>query len=468
MTCRRLRTLCLPAIFSLLPVHEYTKALKHNTYPFRILETFKIIHIHGSREVPPETLENIFFAATNLRKVVYRGSDYDVIPGCIFTHPAVTDLTLCKPAIRHSSPTFACRSLRAFNMFYTGRWARIHKLDAANFRAERDFICSQIIASRASLEELVLPGETTSLSSLVEAPWPRLRELTLAGAYPEDVDTVPLVDVLCMLPQLSALALSIAPRRCQTAVYIWPPDLVPARAPALARLIRVSLSFPREDDQIFSHFPPSLVELALRDSPRYYNRFSGSWDWRHPSPETEPFEVGQPTPGPLLTCSGATRVFCAMPAQLRLQRLELVILAGDLDAEMKMYAQIASTCPHLRIFELHRYRPDKSPVVPVAEILQGLHGLKGLTDLRLYLDFAPFDLRYGLREVFENHDKMALLVDATADQVATALPGLEHVGILAKLHGNSHRWTTWTLHRGDDGVLLQKDSEYPQVDMSWI
>lgn len=346
-------------------------------------------------------------------------------------------------------------------------------MSAADLQAERDFIRSQISASRMSLEELLLPRETTGLALLARHPWPSLTVLTLAGEYVDDPESVLLVDVLAQLPRLRVLTLALVPRNGESALHIWPPGSVPAHPPALESLVRLSLSFPRHDDVLFSHLPFGLVELALRDCPRSYNL----------SPACN-FGPGDATQGgyaasrPLLTCAAAARLFAVISLQPSLERLELVVqaLPGGFDpAEAQMYARAASACPNLRVLELHRYRAAGTTTVPVAAIVKALAALSHLRELRLNLDFPQIgDFDGGLRYTtfFVDDSKMVPIYDHAATLAAAAIPWLERV-VFLKLDGmmrNTFSWVTWAVRKASDGdgVLAEMLNRRSQEEISWL
>lgn len=445
MTCSRLRRICLPILFRLLAVNS-SVARRSQQLP-TVLEYFSSAHIDDS--LPEQTLAAILAAA----KGVYELKCFRTILPFVFSTSSVTDITLCNVAVRWDSPPvqISGRPLRAFRMVFSSRWAGLHTWEAEDLHAELKLVESQVLPSRSWLEKLVLPGESTRLSSLTSAQWPSLREFALVGAYPSDAGWVPLVDVLCMLPRLRVLTIGLAPRRCQSPLHVWPPGAASTRPPALELLTRFSLSFPLEDDLIFAHLPTDLTELALRDSPRFYRRTVSGGDSY--TGKKDPNDVGYAAPGPLLTCQGAMRILSVIPSQPRLQRFELVIRSENPDSEIELYARIAETCPGLRVFELHRYRTDDHSGAPTAIIIEALRAFQSLTELRLNLDFPPFT---SLGGHIVDYEQMSRLLDESAKLVSAALPWLRRVAFLEKHPTNIHYWTTWTVTRTDDGVLAER------------
>ncbi|EJD40966.1 hypothetical protein AURDEDRAFT_115674 [Auricularia subglabra TFB-10046 SS5] len=463
MTCSRVRNVCLPFLFASLVLNHLVP--ERSLQAPSVLAYVRGIYISGVDHVV--TLRSILAVATNARVIKFQGNS-SALP-YIFALPSLVDCTLCNVDIGWHTPKVGRPpdALRVFRMADSNRWAGIRTRDAENLRAERDFIQAVIHPNRLSLEEAVLPGETTQLCTLSAAPWPSLRILALVGAYPEDAATVPLVDVLAMLPNLRSLTFGLAPRRCQAALHVWPPGHVPSNPPALDHLVRLSLSFPRDDDLIFALVPRDLAELALRDSPRYYSRVPQRRLWPTAGDMNE---VGYAAPGPLLTSAGAARIFATLPELLHLVRLELVVQSesaqGGLDpAESAMYARISAKCPSLRVLELHRYRAAEARTVPVGAILEALRTFRSLHELRLNLDFPPFGRLAG---IYEDYGKMSALLDDSAPHVAAALPWLECIAILQRDTGNARRWVTWTVRQSGEGVVADKDPGTRQGDMSWL
>ena len=247
-----------------------------------------------------------------------------------------------RPQFNHLSP------FTTFN-YYQSFYRRLRKLPS-----EQEGLQSLMHAAHtASLEVLRLPAETAPVEAISMLPWPRLRELQLYGARWTSPAT-PIISLFANLTGIQVLDLALSDPeggsvetravwpRGHEAYYPWP------------ELRRLYLSHPSTHDEVYSHLPPSLETLALRQWPRCYRR---PWS-----------EIVVPSHWigrafPLTQASTLLKVLTGSKTSSYLRELDLEYRADP--AESDLFHEISVKFPCLHVLELHRYRESGSDDIPV-------------------------------------------------------------------------------------------------------
>ncbi|OJT09523.1 hypothetical protein TRAPUB_14001, partial [Trametes pubescens] len=92
--------------------------------------------------------------------------------------------------------------------------------------AERDALATVLSISSHSLRKLILPIESAPLGTISDTCWPQLREVRLNGEQPSTLhNTVPYATVLCGMPELRSLRLTLVLRPDVSVPIVWPRGL---------------------------------------------------------------------------------------------------------------------------------------------------------------------------------------------------------------------------------------------------
>lgn len=356
---------------------------KYRLPQFLILHRRELFLYHVDRAEEWDTYRTVLQAMPRLRAIYFQSSNMrcsysDSIHLASWSH-GLEHLTLTKqkglsymtwPGL--ISLTQRCAPpLRSLHVLSEIRLRSVEKyVDAVS--GERDGLERLLDGIHHSVERLLLPGESLRLSQLSAAVWPSLIALSICGICPELDDTF--LHVLSHMPCLRELEVAVAQLVDAAPLLIWPRGA--GDDPDLGRLRRFALAFPHHDDAIFDHLPSTLESLSLCDMPRYYNLLS--WNGWTSAP---PRRYG----APLMCSTGALSIFRRFSGPC-LRSLELVLFADE--REHDALAQIAMSCPNLRIFELHRYRavdplgsldgdPETVPVVRCENLCPQCHEADG-------------------------------------------------------------------------------------------
>lgn len=373
-----------------------------------------------------------------------------------------------RTVVRHSVPPHCIPPLRSLRISFQTR-LRSAEIDIVPPGTEKCVALAYLLDGvRNTVEDLVLPGELLRLSQFAVADWSSLTALAIYGVCPVLDDTF--VRVLSRMPFLRELELVIAQVIGAAPLLIWPCEA--HDQPDISGLRRFALSFPYPDDTIFDKLPSKLVSLSLCDAPRYYT-FLSSMGWTNKEPRKYA--------APLLHFADALHIFRRISGAALLS-LELVVFedASEYDA----LAQIASSCPNLQTFELHRYRdvdplsslsgdPDVVPVVrpnsahsascsdnrnvTVQEsIVNALSAFTALSVLRLNLSF-PGIYDFGSRYRPETFDRGLAYLEQQARIVARAMPWLSRISFLGRDPG-VWVWLTWTVEEDTRCLTLEHNT----------
>ncbi|KAI0719818.1 hypothetical protein C8T65DRAFT_635264 [Cerioporus squamosus] len=216
----------------------------------------------------------------------------------------------------------------------------------------------QLLVSRESQSLsalLVLPMESAPIVKMAEVSWPKLRELSINGAYrtSEQVNSLPIL--LGALPCLERLSVRI--RREMDRSEGRPPILGKHSTPrsVLSGMRSLTVAYPSPDDDIFVIDTSHLRHLSICDWPRHYNTFI--YQRRYSAPSAYP----------ILSSPECLSTLQRMDLP-ELSGLELVYLASQAGADDELLRYVTATFPQLSHLELHRYRANREEEVDYVSI----------------------------------------------------------------------------------------------------
>ncbi|KZW02755.1 hypothetical protein EXIGLDRAFT_372261 [Exidia glandulosa HHB12029] len=367
-------------------------------------------------------------------------------------HPTTKDMTIPCPQL----------PLRLLKIISSGRFPVLGTIPVASLVDSCNRLEALLGRSRSTMEELVLPGESTRLSFLSFELWPRVRTLVLCGAVPA-LDTT-FLHVLLAMPNLGSLTLALAPRDGSPPLVLWPADsdADPSMQPDLRQLHHLAVTYPQANERIFEHLSLNLRTLAIRDMPRYWARKLRL--------ETAPSDPVQIYAAPLTTYSALRRIMETFDGAL-VERLEVVVLEDAFEAQA--LAQVARSCPNLHFFELHRYRrvvpgdwTYQDPTsTPIAEISRHLSVLTSIRTLRVNID-----LYTGGFSPSRDWDAWDDLIASIAQTIVDSLSWLQYIAILCLRINGDTTWRTWAVHRGVNGkaLLTEDDRSWDWREQQWM
>ncbi|EJD32970.1 hypothetical protein AURDEDRAFT_131909 [Auricularia subglabra TFB-10046 SS5] len=376
----------------------------------------------------------------------------------LLVSPTLHTLSMNNVWLQADTPDFAVTSsgLRALRIDFS-RQVQSRKPAYPDFvAAHLDCLDTILNALRPRLESLTLSGYSVRLSSLAVAPWPSLRAFSVTRG--DVVAGAPWSTVLSQMPVLSSF--TVALDRGETPTLIFP-DIDSADVAPLANLRHFTISFPHPDDQVFYHLPSQLLELSLRDTPRYYSARSG---WLNRS-DTEP----------ILTCHDVCRIFTVLSAT-NLGALELVYLEDQ--EEFRMLALLSQSCPNLTLLELHRYPAQPSLQdawyhgtlsIPVDAIAESLAEFRSLRVLKLNLRFTDYEVTRWIGTIpLDYWERLAEFLEAHAQAIVRRVSQIQMLSFLTWSMCGMH-WDTWSAFPGDPakGPRLLHEDIYHESFEGW-
>ncbi|KAL1948562.1 hypothetical protein VTO73DRAFT_12637 [Trametes versicolor] len=398
LSCRRLRILSLPALFSRcsitnagivhtggVPPLAIRPYVQHLTYYL----AFYAAQFHAS--YAPQAGVDFAMPLRYLpfvRSVTFTGASsgvpWEALKLCL-SFPQVRSITFTGSATFVCMPSFpkdaAASTSRLEELFYP-----TPLIPSVPFLIDSTTtyhgMCTLVTACLSTLvlgmnstaRSLVLPATTAPLREMAKVDWPALGSLTLKGSFPDDADhltTESLPSMLRRMPALEHLVITAAlfhyttTRCCVLGRNLAPPDA------GLNSLERLTIAYPDPNDVVFSIPLPRLTRLDLRDWPRHYDIVAHEYysrAWR----------------SPILSATEALFILRRLRAP-GLAVLELVYFADEADDDL--LALIAHAFPKLQYLQLHRYRRSSEEVVDHQYIARILSALKSVLVLRLNLDF---------------------------------------------------------------------------------
>ncbi|TFK82594.1 hypothetical protein K466DRAFT_530188 [Polyporus arcularius HHB13444] len=350
-----------------------------------------------------ETLLDYLVSVTTLTFRSPRSVPWDVIKSCS-NRPRITSLTFrpgagftradrqypvedpeC-PAICLTSFSYVqvlWREIQGSNLRTMGRTKDL----SPRFAREAAALSALVPKLHSTVEQLILPMETSPLLDMAALPWPHLRELTIYGRYLSGAQVESLPVLLSSLRELQSLAIRI----CRHSTIGRAPILGHHSSPSsvLSGLCSLIVAYPDPDDDILSVNTDSLRHLSLTDWPRYYNHIGYGAHY------------GQRWSSPILSPAECLSVLRRMDLP-ELSSLELVYLADGAGSDDDLLQYIVSAFPKLAHLELHRYRTDRKEEVDHTHIARILASARALRTLRLNLDFrgdhGPYCGDYAVRK----------------------------------------------------------------------
>ncbi|KAI0353645.1 hypothetical protein OH77DRAFT_1457602 [Trametes cingulata] len=312
---------------------------------------------------------------------------------------------------------------------------------------EQDVLTRVLNGSADSLQTLFLPNETAPLSLMRRSHWPNLRQLRLRGevrpAY-DEASIVPYVAALSGMPRLRSLFLELFLPHGSRVPAIWPPGYDAACSSPWPDLDSLTLSHPQVDDQLYRHLPSTMRQLALCCSPYHHHFVLGSLGKSRRDEWVDP----------LLTSSQMRSILrqCETPG---LTHLTMQFFADH--AEMDLLQYLSHAFPRLESLTVHIYRPEcEHKDIPAEAIGRTLATLARLRALRMHLGFKGVPGREGYRGATLNyfripaHDVLEAAVDNAARILANVLPpSLETLDLFVPTEARPHEWAHYVLVRRD-------------------
>ncbi|KAI0363294.1 hypothetical protein BV20DRAFT_1058160 [Pilatotrama ljubarskyi] len=328
-----------------------------------------------------------------------------------------------------------------------------------DFPAEKDALNIVLNTLHESLRTPELPAESSTIDTMASLTWPSLRTLTLRG-YPPQLDSTPAgsepqvsyISALSTMPKLRVLELffSYYPREPNGAraslTSVWPPQCIATYPwPDLERL---TLSYPRADDRLYTHLPATLRSLSLRYVPHLV---TAAW-----AADTDQYRP--PWQEPPLLARGLLAILrqCGTPMLEELE-VEYHRTERDPEAEGALLQYIGDAFPRLTSLKILRYHAERRREVDVESIARAVGRLARLRTVSLHLDlpetpskryFGRLGGSFNLRE--EDQLVFRAAVQRAADILARHLgSGVEHLKMLRPYSVVSHEWAVYRLVRRD-------------------
>ncbi|KAJ7744795.1 hypothetical protein DFH07DRAFT_834304 [Mycena maculata] len=151
------------------------------------------------------------------------------------------------------------------------------KRPSRRLESEVDNLCSILRTCRCTLEALTLPGELVLRSLDSSLGWRSLRELYIAGYWPDPADAS-LLSILLMMPNLRIVSLRWRPTVPSQHFYVAPRDILPSflTSTFLPRLQQLEIASLSPGDQMISILPRGMEKLVVTEYPTPRDLF------RHP------------------------------------------------------------------------------------------------------------------------------------------------------------------------------------------
>lgn len=440
---RRTRFLCRPKLFHIIKI-DPTDTLP----PTTILQFVQFMHISTPSSDAPWGITRAFLLQmTQLTHVYWDGEgtlkQAELGHLCLLlASPTMHTLTLSNIWLHGDASDLGISSscLRSLRIDFSHQVENRRSVDTDVIESHLTCLHPVLDLLRPGLENLMLSGYSARLSSLAAAPWPSLRTFFLTRG--DAALDAPWDRLLLAMPALCSLAVALDSGEQPLVLF---DDEAAARASALSRISHFTISLPHPGDRVFAALPPDLLELSLRDTPRYYSLRTAHIHELHNEP--------------LLACSDVLKIFSAFTA-IHLSALELVYLE-DPD-EFRMLAALTQSCPSLSLLELHRYPRTMSRrdawyfgelTIPVVSIAEVLAEFKALRVLKLNLCFTDYEVMREPGTLPSRYwESLAEFLDAHAQSIAQRVPWIETLCILA-WSPVLMRWYTWSVHAGDSAGM---------------
>ncbi|CDO74757.1 hypothetical protein BN946_scf185001.g5 [Trametes cinnabarina] len=238
------------------------------------------------------------------------------------------------------------------------------------------------------------------------------------------------------------------PRDANSPAPLWPRSLNAQYE--WRELLQLAVAHPCPQDELYSHLPDTLLDLALRCWPRHY---------KHHTMFKRNFpEAGARWSDPLLASSEMLHILRKIRAP-GLTYLDLEFRADSGDEQL--FRHIGSVFPALKGLMIHRYRGSGEEEPPLVNIASYLARLQHLEVLMLHLDFADLPdvdicTRFRRRKPGHRSGGQPQLSDsfATLKRAANTLagllgPALLYVCLLRPLRRHRQQWVPFHIVRSD-------------------
>ncbi|KAI0312591.1 hypothetical protein OF83DRAFT_1145378 [Amylostereum chailletii] len=325
---------------------------------------------------------------------------------------------------------------------YKLRHGGVKKLRTISYEPEVGYLRPLVMHIHPTVRKLSLPAESTPFGAMAKVHWPCLLELRLWGRYPEAEELKNIVPALSMMPHLRDLELVAGHPDQSDRVRVWSESAAPV--PDFVQLRTFKLSYPNSHDLIFSHLPPTLRHLSLRDEPRHY----------HFDPRLSRGELHLSSPIP------SSSELLQILSQCRfdeLYTLEVVYRADD--AERELLAYIASEFSCLDTLEVHRYEKRLMDMAELARILSPLQRLRVLRyrfECKKYIGMLGSDARTSRCLPVDRAEPD--MFPAVADDFVRAFvspvapPNLEMLSMLhVRMSWDFNCWERWRVIESQEG-----------------
>ncbi|KAH9885229.1 hypothetical protein C8Q73DRAFT_305451 [Cubamyces lactineus] len=273
-----------------------------------------------------------------------------------------------------------------------------HLFDTLQNQAEEHLLNLVLRSVHMSLIALALPIESAPLRAMTSLDFPQLQELRIKG-FLESAQELQcnLISALHRMPELRILELDIALSPHHAPRPLWPPGL--ATTYSWPHLQQLCVSFPRVQDQVYSHVPRNLTHLALRYSPHYIiHRWEVPWN-----------EAAFAFPS-----SSADDILRILQQCKTQDLVELEVEYHQSEDDDMLLRHIAVAYPKLETLRLFRYCREGTREINVETVGQLLHPLKRLRTLWLHMDLSWQDNTQFRRNDRASLDRFQQAADALA------------------------------------------------------
>ncbi|RPD61444.1 hypothetical protein L227DRAFT_574515 [Lentinus tigrinus ALCF2SS1-6] len=316
-----------------------------------------------------------------------------------------------------------------------------------------------------SLKVLTLPAELVPTEAVSQMDWPRLCELRLRGAQWK-TPSVPYATLFSRMRDLRVLVLELTlsadaePRPIldddHADDYPWP------------NLEELSVSHPMADDPVYARLPQCLRVLRLSCCPHVAER---------------PFLEGNSRMHsyPLQTSSEMLDILqCCRARDL----LELHLEYRADESESLLLGFVSSALPKIQILQIYRYRAPNTGDIAVDEFARLLSSLADLRVLKVHLDLEntplpDFSMRPAQRSIEPKwaYDKLAIETFADdqhviAETLAGILsPSVKEIHLWWPADSGHHLWRRFRIdHLADNteprrGTRITRDKDIIYADL---
>lgn len=207
---------------------------------------------------------------------------------------------------------------------------------AVGFETEAAALAAVLTGLHEGLETLTLTSESAPLPTLAQLDWPCLRKLTFYGT-PWEAPTPAIAASSTKMPHLRELSFKLYTPSQANVPRIYDGVHLPPH------LVRLALSAPIPQDDVFDHLPVTLRALSLRYWPHLYVQ-----QYLHDIG----FIYSHPRYDLLLRSSDILNILRRC-STLSLDHLEIEYRADEEDHALLRY--LAQTFPNITSLKIHRY-----------------------------------------------------------------------------------------------------------------